>query len=183
MILPDLLHTMDLGVTQWVAGAVLYEMLQEPDFGRAKEARLQRLQRELDHWRHTVRARDTVDRLSESMICRAGKSPSLAAKAAETRRLAPFLLALCETWGAAEASPLHRRRYTGGHYTMRLACVRACVLFYSGLAADPVDLARTRLQGHRLLRLYAALHDEARAAGDPSRANSGPSCLTTYHGP
>ena len=91
----------------------------------------------------------------------------------------PFLLWLCEAWGADGAGPLRPRRFAAAHYATRLACVRACVNFYTGLSTVPFRLADTVLQGQRLLRLYTTTP----AAEWPGLVSSVPSSGTTCRGP
>ncbi len=182
MILVDVLHTLDLGVSQWVAGAVLHDFLREPSYGGTVPVRLHRLQRELDQWRRATRARGTVDRLSVKMIQRPGESPTLHAKAAETRRLVPFLQWLCDRFEAAAcppdavACPAEEQGGTtpaggphGGqircarnYYQMRRLCVEALNTFYMSLRGRPFSVPAAVRAGERVLRLYAALHDRVR---------------------
>ncbi len=160
MILVDLLHTLDLGVAQWLIGSVLREFLAEPAFGSNKDERLKTLQVKLDEWRRqTPRSKGTVDKVTEKMIQVSGGPPSFNVKAAETRHFVPFLVSMCSEFGV---EGLERRQFDSLHYRRRLICVQTLQNFYDAISASPFQCNLAMREGQRFLRLYGVLHDEAR---------------------
>ena len=106
----DAMHILDLGVCQFLIGAILYQLLTN-NFSMSKKRTLPlRLHDSLLHLRRRIRAyyiasprvTSKIDKISLKMFMpsKKGVAPRLHAKAAETRWLVPLMPMLCrESFG------------------------------------------------------------------------------------
>ena len=138
----DVLHTLDLGVTQDVAGHVLWECMHELYTGNP-EQKLAQLKAKLRQYYQEFHAGSQIDNLTKEMLKKPGKAPKLRAKGAETRHLVPFLVILCN-----EAAPAR----ADAHGRTRAQMSAALMDFYLQLGHQPFNAAAAKARGARFLR-------------------------------
>ena len=88
-ILVDWLHCVELGISQDAVGNVLWQAINKAGFlpGASREARLTHLKSMLRAFNAELKPGNPIQHLTETMIKRAGKSPKLKSKGAESRGL------------------------------------------------------------------------------------------------
>ena len=93
-VMIDVLHALDLGVTQHALGNILWEYLAHPGFipGRSQADRREHLWGKLKVHYDILKAPTRIQNLTLEMIRQTGKSPKMRTKGAETRSMVPFAL-------------------------------------------------------------------------------------------
>lgn len=102
LIVIDVLHALDLGVTQEVLGSVLYEALGSFAKGRNKEQQIQALKVKLKNHDQPMKTSICVNNLSLDMVKRDGKSPKMRVKGSEARHFVPFAVEVATAMPAAD---------------------------------------------------------------------------------
>jgi len=125
----DVLHAVDLGVCSHLLGNVLFEMVEtHREWGSRQEDRVAHLDSLLQrHYKETKEQYKLDGHLSLERIRRGGEWPALRAKAAASRRLVPFALALAVE---NNSGSLHDR--------WRLGAVKLLHRFYEVTAGEPM---------------------------------------------
>ena len=152
----DVLHALDLGVTQEVIGNVLFECLGVFAVGRNRVDQVASLFLKLQSHYKRCGTRNRISNLTVEMIKQADKRPKLRAKGAETRHLLPFALEVAAAMYANDSST---------HFLTMYKCVTALMDYYMTFGVVPFPVAAAKAATQNFCSLYRALHDEARRAG------------------
>lgn len=158
MICVDVLHTLDLGVSQEVIGCVLYEFLMVSPIptGRNKELRLAELWAKMQWYYKTFQPPSRISKLTFEMIKITGSPPRFRAKAADTRHLIPFIFDLALEMYEADKSI---------HNKIVMECVKNLFGVYSCFGAAKFDADLCSELGNQFLVLYTNLVKEAEEEG------------------
>ncbi len=156
MICIDVLHALDLGLSQEMMGNMLFESFGPFAIGRNRKSQLEDLVLKMkDHYRR-FRTGNKIGALTEDMVRRQGKAPKLRAKGAETRHLVPF--------GVEIACAMHAANPTT--HTLTVYKLASALLdFYTTLGIQPFPVKDAKSACRSICCLYVALHDEAVANG------------------
>ena len=149
-ILVDWLHCVELGISQDAAGNVLWQAIHKAGFlpGASREARLTHLNGMLRAFNAELKPSNPIQLLTENMIKRAGKSPKLKSKGAESRGLRLWIKQLAERLVQHHPSEAHIRM---------LCCIDALVACSSFVDREPFDLGEFQRTGDAHLEHYAWL--------------------------
>lgn len=131
----DVLHALDLGLSQDIVGNVLYESLGPYAIGRNKTLQLEDLMRKLKNHYSRMKTNNRIDKLTMDMIRKTGKAPKLRARGAETRYIIPFALEIAIAMVAANV---------GEHWRKTHACVSALMDFSMCLGLQPFPLEKAK---------------------------------------
>ena len=144
----DVLHALDLGLSQEVLGSLFFECMRDHLPGRNKDERLEELQQELKLWYELHRPPSELDSLTHDMIVREGKAPRLRAKGAETRHLVLFGVHLATKFEGQ-----------GPHAQARANLLRSLLALYQCFAAPEFDASACGAAGRRVCVLHVALRE------------------------
>ena len=158
MIMPDALHTVDLGCASHIIGNILFECLKH--FGRAQASQIVGLQEDMKAFYKKANVANRLHgKLTLDQLRTTNSWPKLKGKAAAVRALAPY---------AAEVAA----RFNSGseHDQRRLQVATDLCCFYSTIKSEGRLLSKGALSllrqvGLRLPGTYAHLAKEALEAG------------------
>ena len=157
MVMVDVLHTLELGVTQEVLGNGFFECLSSSlCAGRNRAAQVSLLFQRIKDFYRTHRPTSQIANLTIEMVKQPGKPPRFRGKAAETRHLVPFAMLLVNDLVAA---------HPGTHNETVKNAVRQLYWFYMTMGTSPFDQANAATSARRFCVLYSALRAEAERAG------------------
>lgn len=143
----DVMHVLDLGVSQYLAGAVLRELV-ENNFCRSTAAYaemrrfdcIKALRKHLaSFYKEDVPERSTrsrIGRLTLPMLGTQRAKPRLHSKAAECRHLIPLLVKLCDDYSV----------FLGERGAYLRVCCKSMHDFYQTMAAEKRDMSEPGLQ-------------------------------------
>lgn len=146
MIMVDVLHCLDLGVSQEALGNLFHYFMTKMSVGKNKSERLFVLWRKIKDYYDRSRPPSRLNKLTEEMVKRSGKSPKLRAKGAETRHLVPFSVELCDD--------LCKNEPTVFHETL-LSMFKHLYSFYQRMGKEPFDKRHASESAKSFLLLYA----------------------------
>ena len=150
----DVLHAMDLGITQDIVGNTLWECLAL--FGGAREKRaskVAKMEAAMKDHNRLFKVVCVIDHLTEEMLWKKDTpSPKLRAKGGETRHVVPFVLIL--------AKQLHAKQQTEHSHTV-LKLMSLLMDLYMMFSHEPWDPDAAAQSCRRMLILYSALCEEA----------------------
>ena len=149
----DILHAVDLGVAQDLAGNVLSEYIDKFANGRNRKEKVTFCWQKLKKYYSSMKPTSRLDALSWPMVKRDGKAPKLKAKGAETRGVVPFVVQL--------AMEMHAEAPDELHYKTVACCATSLLDFYILLDADEWDAVAGREASRTFCVLYSALSREA----------------------
>lgn len=155
MVMVDVLHCMDLGVSQDILGNIFSEALDWVCAGTSRKNRVVDLWRRIKQYYKEFQPGTMLQGLTVEMIKQTGKAPKLRAKGAETRHLVPFAVLL-----AQEIQEI--REDSHGNTVLKIA---SCLFdLYNLFAARPVDYKACTDASRRLCLLFGSLdtHDSWR---------------------
>lgn len=161
MVMIDVLHAMDLGITQDVVGNLFFEMLELRILaGASREARLTSLWAKLKAHYKAMKTSNRLQKLTMGMVKADKKPPKLRTKAAETRHIMPFAVEIAQELHAADPSV---------HNATILQMVSGLFDLYMmmGLEVWPAELASST--SRKVGLLYKALSDESIGKGQDWR--------------
>ena len=153
MVTIDVLHCLDLGVSQDLIGNVMWEFIEHGFVeGSSREKRVKELFKLLKKHQKTVDSSNKLQGLTVEMIKQDKKPPKLRAKGGETRSLMTFALEMSIT--------MHQNLQTE-HSNAVLQCVSGHMEFYLLMGVEPYkpDLASAACQ--KFCTFYNALSKEA----------------------
>jgi len=153
MVVIDVLHIMDLGVTQDALGNLFYEAQKYFIRGRNQKLRVKELFKKVQAYYRISNPTSQIQALTFSMIKVDAKAPKLKLKGAETRGMVPFGLEL--------ATEMHIALDTLHSETVRRAFVSLFDL-YTLMAAEVYDSAAAASTCREFCLHYGALSEEAR---------------------
>jgi len=107
MVCIDILHTMDLGVTQDCLGCLFWHSIETYFSGRTLKDKVQQLWTAIRQHYNAHKTPNQLQALTMEMVKRPGKTPKLKAKGGETRGLVPFGLELACQLQEKQNSPYH----------------------------------------------------------------------------
>ena len=150
MVMIDVLHCMDLGVSQDILGNIFWEAMPVVCSGRSHKAQVHELWGRIREYNEEFKPTTVLQGLTVEMVKTRGKAPKLRAKGAETRHLVPF--------GVLLAGELHK---TLGTTRTESILKVATMLFdlYCLFAVRPVDHKAIADTCQRLCLMYATLGD------------------------
>ena len=153
MIMIDLLHTLDLGVSQDILGNLFHEALGTNVLeGRSKKDSCVSLLNKIKKHYREVNAPTRISNLSVEMIKVCGKKPKLRTKGAETRHLVPFGVRLAEEMHTDDPSPKN---------LIILKMMRHLLTFYMSMNNDKFDADTCGKAARQCCLAYAALSEAA----------------------
>ncbi len=158
MITIDVLHCLDLGVTQDCLGNLFWECITHPTFlsGGSKQKRVDTLRGMiLAHYRE-FKTSVRLQGLTVEMIKQDQKMPKLRAKGAETRHVVPF--------GCLLAQKLHEADPTNHNLTVKNLMDQLCN-FYCLMGHDDFDAKAAADCCRKCCLYYGALSQEIGATG------------------
>ena len=126
----DVLHALDLGVTQDLIGNVLWEYVVQFASGKNLGEKVKALALKLNAYYKKFGTPCRIDALSQDMIRRDGQGPKFRAKGAETKGALPFTLEI-----AMEMQTLR----PDAHFKSVAACTSSMMDFYILLDVDEWD--------------------------------------------
>ena len=153
----DVLHALDLGVTQDLIGNVLWEWVTQFAPGRNLSEKVKSVALKLKEHYKVFHTPCRIDALSQEMIRQDGKSPKLRAKGAETKGVLPFALELAIAMKTARPT---------AHFDTVASCASCLMDFYILLDSDEWNHDAAAEACRRFCVLFHALSREA-AARDP----------------
>jgi hypothetical protein len=156
MIMVDVLHTLDLGVTQDVLGSLFVEVLPLLP-GTTQPQRVQSLWRRLLGHYEAHKSPSRVGSLTWEMIKRDKKPPKLKLKGAETRHVVPFGVLLAAEFAAAPHDSEHNKA--------RHQCLVHLWQLYDAMSTRPFAPAVAAAESRSFLVLLQALREEAESNG------------------
>ena len=154
MVCIDVLHAVDLGVAQEIAGNVFYEALGTFAAGRNKALQVANLQLKLKAHYKRMKTANRIGELTPEMLKKDGKAPKLRAKGGETRHVVPFALEI--------AIAMHAPMDTD-HSLNVLTCLSGLMGFYMCLGIRPFPIDCAKDAGRRVSLTYQHLNEEAKA--------------------
>jgi hypothetical protein len=154
----DVLHALDLGVTQDAVGNILYAYIQSGlVVGRTFEARVRQVWLQLLAHYKQFRTPNRLQNLTVEMVRKQGKPPKLRAKGAETKGVVPFAVEV--------AMEMHAKLQTHVSLTM-VQCISALLDFYMLLTCPDWHAEAAGAACRKFCTLYGALNKNACRQGD-----------------
>lgn len=154
----DVLHALDLGITQDALGNAIWEFMNSGAIeGRTQQARLSSLWMLLKSHYKTLKTPNQLQGLTLDMLKRPGKGPRLRAKGAETRGVVSFAVEC--------ATALHEHCHNTHSLTV-LKCISSLMDFYLLMMLPKWHAPEAASACRQFCLLYAALRAEAAATGD-----------------
>ena len=153
----DVLHTLDLGFSQDVLGNIFWEWMHSTSCTATNKAqRVAALWLEIQKYYKECKPPTRINRLTEDMVKRSGKSRKFKGKLAETRHLVAFALEL-----AMEMN----KSYGTTHSKTVKAMMANLYNFYILMGSDAYDPQQAGDFARQCCILYTSLREEAEAAG------------------
>ena len=141
MVMVDVLHTLDLGVTQEVMGNVFFECLSSSlCAGRNRAAQASLLFQRIRDFYRTHWPTSQIANLMIEMLKQPGKPQRFRGKAAETKHLVPFAMLLANDLVAA---------HPGTHNETVKNAVRQLYRFYMTMGTSPFNQASAATSARR----------------------------------
>ena len=149
MVVIDMLHACDLGVSQIAVGNLFMELL--PTFGPNRATQVRNLWASIKTYYTRAQSASKIQTLAEEMIVRPGKGPRLRTKGAETRGLIAY---------AAELARQHHQETntTRSHTLMRVFALLLDV--YQFVASSKYNAEAAATACRQFLVLYSSLAPE-----------------------
>ena len=151
MVCVDVLHALDLGVTQDVIANILWVYQATCLGGGRAEQRVQAIWRELREQYKLFRTTSQLQGLTLPMIKRDGDAPKMRTKGAETRGRVPFAVSV--------ALKMHEKLNTAQTKTIA-ACISHLMDFYMLMSVTPYRPELGRDACRKLCVLYKALRED-----------------------
>ena len=156
MVVIDLLHACDLGVSQVALGNLFYELL--PTVGSVRAEQVANLWAKIKTYYRNGNAPSQIQTLTLEMIRLPNKGPKLRTKGAETRGLVPFGAQLAREHNANEGS-------SRSHALMRT--FKYLLEFYMFVSQEPYNAPEAAIAARNFLLLYKSLGAHAGGGSDP----------------
>ena len=157
MVVTDVLHACDLGITQDLIGNVMWEYMHHRACkGRNQGERVKYMWSLLKAHYQAMGTTTRLQALTREMIRQENTPPKLRAKGAETRGCLPWSLELSMEMAAATPSP---------HYQTVLQCVSRLMDLYMVMGVEPFQPQMARQAVRQFSVLYSALSKEAADTG------------------
>ena len=163
----DVLHALDLGVSQEAIGNCLWEFLSCGILAGNQGHKLNQLWERLKVHYKTLQTPSQLQNLTLEMLRRPNKGPKLAAKGAETRGMVPFAFEC--------AREMHSHCQTTHSLTV-VHSLSNFLEFYTLLALNTWHAEVAAKACRRFCILYQALNEEANRAGNPWLGESSLNC-------
>ena len=156
MVCIDVLHALDLGVTQDLLGNLFWESL-DCLWGdlRNKDLRFIELKKSIKEYYKTFKPPTQIDSITQEMVKKEKKPPKLKAKGAETRHLVPFGLQL--------ATEMYAKNPTL-HYKTILQAMAHMMDFYMAMSLPVFDADLAARSSRGCCEMFGALAREAARA-------------------
>ena len=154
MVVIDVLHCLDLGVSQDALGNLFYDAVTRSKLfkGSTQEERFKGLWAMiLVYYKQTPGVSTPVQSMTWEMVKRDGKGPKLRTKGAETRGLIPFGLRLALAMRADDDTP----------YTQTLVKTFAALFQFYCLMGKAWDATAAKASCREFLVMYKALSEES----------------------
>lgn len=151
LVLPDWLHTCDIGVAAVACGNALWECMKVLE-GSTHAKKVQTLWLRMQAWYKLNKIKSKLDSLTKDMLKQRDKGPKLRGKAAQVRALVPFTATLASE--VLQASP---------HNDMVRNCMAMLAELYTFLDEVPWPADRAAVLARKFVLLYCALGREAMA--------------------
>ena len=147
MIVVDVLHALDLGVSQEAIGNLFFMYIcGSYCTGSNRAEKLRDLWLKIKAYYKEAKPPTTLSSITMEMVRQQGKSPRLRAKAAETRHLVPFAFQLAQDMLAVDKSALNQTIY---------AMFKHLYTFYMTMGVSPYQKDLASSSARKFCLLYA----------------------------
>ncbi len=154
----DVLHCLDLGVTQDIVGNIFFECLGTFALGRSRKEQMENLTLKLkDHYKR-MKTTNRINVLTIEMVNKYKKHAKLRAKGAESRHVVPFAVEIATAMCALKSDK---------HWKIVLDCVSALLEFYLLLAVRPFPIDDAKAACEKCCSSRMTLSTEAEKANKP----------------
>ena len=157
MVMIDVLHCMDLGVSQDILGNIMWEALEWVCEGSSRKAKVVDLWKQIKEYYDEFKPTTMLQALTVEMIKQTKKAPKFRAKGAETRHMVPFGLLL-----AIEIDKLR----ADVHSNAVVKVASSLLDIYEIFAHRPVDHRALSETCRRVCLLYRSLNPKPTCTQD-----------------
>ena len=152
MIMIDVLHCLDLGVSQSLLGMLFWEFwLSSLSEGSNRAKKTEHLWRLIKQYYAKMQPPTRISALTVEMIKQPSKGPRFRGKGAETRHMVPFSVDLSQMMSENVGG-------TSAHYNQLIDLCRHLVAFYMTFGMQPYDVKAASRHARSFCLLYASFN-------------------------